>query len=385
MKKIYSLTTLSLAVTLLINSASAQTYTGGTYTAVRSKDWHVTSGINAWDPNGEPSADCKNCKIIINPGVTVNLNLHVVLEQSSTLIIGAANSTDAAILKVVGSGAGVTDFTSANNVIVLNDGINPVSNIVLASTTATLDGSGGTSDYDGIFTTFPSNPVNYYKKVGTGHAAFSGTTVADQGMVTTQTMSGVKTLSGDGALPVILSQFDAALDGKQVDLTWTTDQEVNSDHFAILHSADAGAHWQSLGTVAARGNSSTAAHYSFSDVNPAAGTNEYRLQSVDRDGASTYSEIRTVRNGLIGSVSIFPNPAKDYVNISLSGNDNATGNLSIRLISQAGQLLVEKKVNNTGGMTVSLPVSSYPQGNYLVQVIGADGSQQISKVFISRQ
>jgi hypothetical protein len=383
MKKFYSLTTLSLAALTLFNSASAQTYTGGTYTAVRSKDWHVTSGTNAWDPNGEPSADCKNCKIVINPGVTVKLNIHVVLQQSSTLIIGATGSTDAALLTVAGSSG--ADFNSANNIIILNDGINPLNNVVLASTTATIDGSAGTSDYDGIFTTYPNSPLIYYKKVGKGHASFTGTAVSDQGLVTVQTLSGVITLSGDGALPIILSQFDASLDGKQVDLSWTTDQEINSDHFAILHSADAGGHWQSLGTVAARGNSSTAVHYSFSDVNPASGTNEYRLQSFDRDGASTYSEIRTIRNGLIGSVNIFPNPAKDYVNVTLGGGDNAMGNLSIRLISQAGQLLVEKKVNNTGGLTVSLPVSSYPQGNYLIQVIGTDGTQQISKVFISRQ
>jgi hypothetical protein len=72
------------------------------------------------------------------------------------------------------------------------------------------------------------------------------------------------------------------------------------------------------------------------------------------------------------------------VNVTLGG-EGATGNMSIRLISQSGQLLLEKKVNNTGGTTVTFPVSSYPQGNYLIQVTGQDGTQQISKLFISRQ
>lgn len=383
MKKLYSFTTLSIALLTLFNGAMAQTYSGGVYTAVRSAAWHVTSGPNAWDPSGEPSADCSNCKIIINPGVTVTLNLHVVLEQSSTLVIGSASSTDAALLLVSGSSG--TDWNTANNVIVMNDGSSPINNIVLASTSAMINAAGATSDFDGIFTTFPSSPTSYFKQVGNGHSSFSGTSVSNNAAFGTQTLSGVKTLSGNGALPVILSQFDAVLNGKEVDLTWTTDQEINADYFAIQRSADAGAHWQTIGKIAAKGNSSTASHYSFTDANPASGTSEYRLQSVDRDAKYTYSEIKTVRNGLIGSVSVFPNPARDYVNVTLGNSSDATTNLSIRLINQAGQLLVEKKVTNAGGTTVSLSVGSYPQGNYLVQVIGADGTQQISKVFISRQ
>jgi hypothetical protein len=383
MKKLYSLTTLSLALLILFNGASAQTYTGGVFTAVRTANWHVTSGVNAWDPNGEPSADCKNCSITINPGVSITLNIHVTLEQSSTLIIGSASSTDAAILTIAGSTG--TDWNSSHNVIVLNDGSTPQNSIVLTSTSALINPAGAKSDFDGIFTTIPDNPITYLKQLGVGHTAFSGTRVIGNSITTAQSLTGSITLTSDGTLPIILSQFDALLNNKEVDLTWTTDLEVNSDHFAIERSSEAGAHWQVLGTVAAKGNAATTNHYSFTDANPASGTSEYRLQSVDRDAKFTYSEIKTVRNGLIGSVSIFPNPAKDYVNITLGGsNDNATGNLSIRLISQSGQLLVEKRVNNAGGTTVSLPVGGYPQGNYLIQVSGPDGTQQISKVFISR-
>jgi len=383
MKQIYSFATLSLALFFLFNGASAQTYSGGTYTAVRSKDWHVPSGVNAWDLNGEPPADCKNCSITINPGVTVTLNTHVTLEQSSILIVGSASSTDAAVLAIGGTNG--TDWNSSFNIILLNDGSSPQNSIVLTSSNASIDPTLVTGDFDGIFTTFGVSPVMYFKQVGTGHRAFSGTTIADMRTITPDILTGVKTLSGDGTLPIILSQFDAELNNKEVDLSWTTDQESNSDHFAVERSTDGGAHWDVLGTVAAKGNSSVAVHYSYTDADPASGMNEYRLQSIDRDGKSTYSEVKTVRNGLIGNVSIFPNPAKDYVNVTLGGSNEAKGNLSIRLISQSGQLLMEKKVNNTGGTTVALPVSSYPQGNYLIQVIGQDGTQQISKVFISRQ
>ena len=384
MKKLYSLTTLSLALLFLVRGAAAQT----TYTAVRSGSWHVASGPNQW-ATVEPPSDCKNCTIIINPGVSLTLNTDVLLEQSSTLIIGSTSSTDAALLTIAGSGASGVDWSTAYNLILLNDGSSPANKIVLASSNSLINAAGVTSQFDGIFTAFlnPGSATSYYKQIGKGALGFSGTTITNFGTSTPPptTLSGPVTLTADGTLPIVLSAFTATLNNKEVDLAWTTDLELNADHYGIERSADAGSHWLTIGTVAAKGNSSVATNYSFVDANPVAGTSEYRLQSVDKDAKFTYSDIKTVRNGLIGTVNIFPNPAKDYVNITLGSTDNATGNLSIRLISQSGQLLVEKKVTNTGGTTVSLAVSSFPQGNYLIQVTGADGTQQISKLFISRQ
>lgn len=389
MKKFYSFTILSIAILFSFNGASAQSYSA-TYTAVRSGSWHVTSGPGVWDLSGEPSSTCHNCKIVINAGVSVTLNAHVQLDQSSTMIIGSA-STDAAVLTIAGSSG--TDWNSSDNVILLNDNINPISTIVLASTSSLINGAGGSSVYDGIFTAVyvdPANPttsaINYYKQIGKGASGFTGTTITNHASLpaSSQTLSGVVTLSANGALPILLSEFDATLNGKEVDLIWTTDMELNAAYFDIQRSV-AGGNWEAIGRVAAKGNSSTVSHYAFTDANPASGTSEYRLQSVDLDGKSTYSEIRVVRNGLIGSVSIFPNPAKDYVNITLGNSGDAAGTFSVRLISQSGQLLVDRKVTNAGGTTITIPVSSYPQGNYLIQVAGADGAQQVSKVLISRQ
>ncbi|HWK04572.1 MAG TPA: T9SS type A sorting domain-containing protein [Puia sp.] len=386
MKKLYSLTTLSLALTLLINGASAQTYTS-TYTAVRNGSWHTASGVNVWDPNGEPSNDCKNCKIVINPGITITLNADVLLEQSSTLIIGTASSSDAAaVLSVAGSTG--TNWSTAYNVIIMNDGSSPQNSLVIGSSSSMVDATGISSQFDGVFTAYSSLGVtSYYKQVGKGAIAFNQTTATNTGTgnQAPATLTGPVSLTADGTLPIVLLEFTATLNNKEVDLAWTTAQESNSDHFAIQRSANAGSSWQAIGTVAAKGNSSVATNYSFTDANAPSGTSEYRLQAVDKDGKYTYSEIRTTRNGLIGSVSVFPNPAKDYVNITLGSSSTATGNLSIRLINQAGQLLVDKKVTNAGGTTVSLPVSSYPPGNYLIQVTGQDGTRQISKVLISRQ
>lgn len=379
MKLLYTPAVILLALLILSDGASAQTYT-----AVRSRDWHVPSGVNAWDLNGEPPATCSNCVITINSGVTVTLNTSVTLTNSSTLVIGSDPGLGSARLIIPASGA--TDWTGSNTVILDNDGSTPA-NIIRLLSGGSIDATGTApgASYDGIITVYNgSTPATYSKLLGNGASVFSGTTVINNSPPSNPNpLIGPATLSSDGILPIKLAGFEARLGKNVVNLDWTTVLEANSDHFAVERSTDGGSHWQTLGTVAARGFSSVAVNYSFTDQSPATGVSQYRLQLVDRDGKYAYSPIKVVRSGLISGVSVFPNPAKDYVNISLGSE--AVANLSIRLVNQSGQVLIEKKLSNAAGTTLSLPVNSYPTGNYLVLVTGADGSQQISKLFISRQ
>jgi hypothetical protein len=172
------------------------------------------------------------------------------------------------------------------------------------------------------------------------------------------------------------------VDNSQVNLTWTTDLEINSDHFVVQSSTNAGASWNNIGTVAAHGNSGTPINYSFTDTKPANGTTEYRLEMVDKGGSTAYSTVVAVRIGLATSVSVYPNPASSYVNVVLGGS--ATGNVTIRLVNTTGQVLLEKTASNAAGTTVPLTVSNFPQGDYLIIVVGSDGTQQVNKLLIAK-
>jgi hypothetical protein len=222
----------------------------------------------------------------------------------------------------------------------------------------------------------------YFKQIGNGPSTYSGTTVVNNRDVTTNTMSAGITLTADGTLPITLVDFDAVVDNGSVILSWRTLMESNSDHFDIERSSNGGSNWDVVGKVAAQGNSSIPVSYSFTDANPGSGTFQYRVHGYDKDGRSTLSPIKVVRTTPIANVSVYPNPAKDYVNVSLPASES--GMVHIRLISQTGQLLVEKNVTGAGGTVQSFSVSSYPTGNYLVQVISTDGTRQVSKVVISR-
>jgi len=381
MKKLYPLTAIA-AVILLTHGAQAQT--GGTYTAVRDGNWHVTSGPNVWDPSGEPPTNCNNCAIIINPGVTVTLNAHLVLAGGSLLQIGSAASGSPTNLLIPASGG--ADWATGYNVILPNDGSTPTNKISLFRASAKINASSA-GTYDGVLTSYITSGVTtYFKQLGNAPNGFVETTVASNGPAAYgNTLTGPVNLSASGTLPITLTDFNAAVSGGEVNLTWKTQMEQNSSRFDIERSSDGGAKWEVIGTVAAKGQSITVVNYAFTDANPGSGTLQYRLHEYDLDGRPSLSDIKVVRLATLATISIFPNPAKDYVNVSLPVSEATAGSVSVRLFGQSGQLLAEKNVKGAGGTILSFPVSSYAPGNYLVQVTTADGARQVNKVLISKQ
>lgn len=374
-KLFYPLATLLLGSLILTTGALAQTYTGGTYTAVRNGNWHTTSGPNAWDPNGEPPANCINCKIVITN--VVHLNTSVTLSGGSLLDIDGSGT------QLMVDNSGGADWASSFNVILMNDNSNPT-NTIKATNGGIGNAAGGDNSFDGFFTAFSSSPTIYFKQVGNGPSAYSGTTVINSRNSTVNILSPGGSLTANGTLPINLVDFAAVVNNGAVDLSWRTLTEGNSDHFDIERSTNGGSKWDVIGHVAAQGYSGTPVNYSFTDAAPGSGTIQYRVHAYDRDGRPTFSVVQTVRTTPIVSVSIYPNPAKDYVNVALPVSEATTGTVHIRLIGQSGQLLAEKSVTGAGGTIQSFAVSNYAPGNYLIQVATADGTKQVSKVVLSR-
>ena len=375
MKKLYPLVTLLLSTFVLTSASQAQTFSGGTYTAVRNGNWHVTSGANVWDASGEPPANCIKCSIVIN--AVVHLNVSEILSGGSLLTVTGGGGH----AKLVVDNSDGTDWTSSFNVLLYNDGSNPV-NSLKTTNGGTVDATSADSTFDGVFAVYlASTPYTYFREVGYGPTAYSGTNVAFAQTVNNKTLNSGSTTTSTGTLPILLTDFYAVVNSGAVDLTWTTMLESNSDHFDIERSSD-GTKWDVIGTVAAKGNSSIQTNYSFVDGNPGSGTVEYRVHGYDRDSRPIISMVRVLRTSAIATISVFPNPATNYLNISIPVSEMA--GVHIRLIGQTGQVLAEKNVSGAGGTIQTFSVGNYPPGNYLIQVITSDGTKQISKVLISR-
>jgi hypothetical protein len=375
MKQLYSGALVVLTLSFLTLSATAQ-YSGGVYTAVQPGNWHTTSGPGIWQ-SAEPPSNCVNCQIVINVNGTVTLNTTVTLSSTSQLVLGGAGNT--MVLSIGNSNA--SDFADSYSIIMANDGTD---NKLVMANSNTIVNAVGAGTYDGILTSFTSGgSTTFFKQVGNKPNGFVGNSIASNGNASYGNfLAGALDLNSQGTLPIILGNFSAVVENGVVDLAWNTDLEINSDHFTVESSSNAGASWKTIGTVPAAGNSATVTDYSFVDNHPAQGTTEYRLVLVDRDGRTAYSPVKAVRLGQIAAVSVYPNPASDYVNVSLSGEASVSAN--IRLVNLAGQVLLEKTVTNAGGTTVPLAVSSYPAGNYLIVITASDGSKQVNKILISK-
>lgn len=373
MKQLYSGALAVLTLCFLSLTSSAQS--GGTYTAIQSGDWHTTSGPGIWQA-AEPPQNCNNCVIVLNVSGIINLNTTINLSNSSTVTIGGpGNATQLLIGNSNASG-----FAGSFSIILANDGSN--STIQFANGSASLNASGA-GTYDGLFTSFPSPPnTTFFKQVGNKPNGFVNNTIASNNAPAQNQFIGPATLSSSGNLPIILGDFNATVDNGSVNLAWTTELEINSDHFLVQSSTDAGGNWTTLATVAAAGNSASPINYSYVDGHPANGTTEFRLVMVDRDGKLAYSAVKAIRIGSIASVSVYPNPASDVVNVTLTGERSAGAN--IRVVNLSGQVLLEKNVTNAGGTTVALTVSAFPAGNYLIVIAGSDGTKQVNKILIAK-
>lgn len=174
-------------------------------------------------------------------------------------------------------------------------------------------------------------------------------------------------------LPIKLLSFTATKQGKVVNLNWATANEINSSHFDVQYSKNA-IQWQSIGTVAAAGNSNTEKTYALVHNTPAAGINYYRLKQVDMDAKFEYSLIRPVTFSTGTSITISPNPTTDRILIRSDAGGIAQ---SVTIYANDGRLM--SNVNNFS-MGSSIDMRNYAPGMYLLKIVDKDGKAELRKV-----
>ena len=196
----------------------------------------------------------------------------------------------------------------------------------------------------------------------------------------------------DSPVPLQLTAFTANWRGNDVLTRWQTAQEQNTKAFIVQRSNDA-FRFDSIGTVAAKGNSNTTRQYTFTDFAPLSSDNLpsgqagqqlstvnslfYRLKMLDRDGAFTYSPVAKVSVEQSNSISIWPNPATSMAIVSYPGRSRA----NIEVYNMLGVRVYSTTV--TGG-SAELATSSWPAGVYNV-VLSQDGIRvKTSRVVVGK-
>ncbi len=192
--------------------------------------------------------------------------------------------------------------------------------------------------------------------------------------------SGFYITTGETALPVTLTRFEAGMLETGVELKWQTSSESGFRHFEVERSIDA-RNFEIIGKVAANEGNAPAKNYNMIDNPPVTRRTifYYRLRMVDSDGTYQYSEMKSVALGIAGEqrdAMVYPNPAyTESVKLEVyEGKADA-----VSLVDLYGRK-VEIPVRIAPDGTAELRVGSLTAGTYILQIRSA--GQIISKKLV---
>jgi len=159
-----------------------------------------------------------------------------------------------------------------------------------------------------------------------------------------------------------------------IQLEWVAGQVSQTDKFIIEKSMD-GVFFESLQEI----NYLQDFHYKELDNAPDYGTNYYRIKQLFIDGGFRYSTISAEKYFLDkASITLFPNPAKDVLNLNIGHFTPLEG--TIHIFNRIG-LEMDTKVLDSNNQQLQVNTSAYPNGIYFL-IIEAKNRKPITRQFI---
>ncbi len=178
-------------------------------------------------------------------------------------------------------------------------------------------------------------------------------------------------------LPVTLNSFTGIATDKQVQLNWETTAEINSDAFIIERSTD-GTAFVAIDKINAV-NNNTGNKYGYTDKTANSGKNYYRLKMLDNDGHFEYSKTILVKTAVSitdNTISMYPNPARDYIIIN---HLHAGNNDQVQLVNLHGTIILRKQLA-AGSFQTRIDVSSLPKGVY--EMVWTNGKNLVANKLV---
>jgi len=168
------------------------------------------------------------------------------------------------------------------------------------------------------------------------------------------------------ALPLTLLEFKGKPQGNSVMLRWLTTNEINTKAFVIERGSN-GNDFKQIGKVTANSLAGIN-NYSFTDQNPLAGNNFYRLKMIDIDGKVSFSNIliETYRSNI--NLLVYPNPVNN--GCMLAFNNTLPGKYTIEITDQAGKMINRIYGASIAGKNqINIDMHRYPRGEYFITLI----------------
>jgi hypothetical protein len=252
-----------------------------------------------------------------------------------------------------------------------NDNGNFADDLDFAGNPAFYSGSGVTASP--VLSTFPVTPPASFTGSYKTRLIVADVPVTSTGFVGNYTNGEVEDYVTLSILPVRLTSFTATASNCNILLNWATAAEDNLKQYEVQQSTD-GVNYTTVSTLQGTGSNSK---YNFTNsINE--GQYFYRLKIVDKDGKLTYSNVATVNAVCTDkSIVVYPNPAKDVLNINISGYK---GKIQASLYDGKGQLIsISQFVNGKN----SISVSALAAGLYTLSIRDEVGNTSNKKINVA--
>lgn len=186
-------------------------------------------------------------------------------------------------------------------------------------------------------------------------AGVSGSTIAGYSYKRSTNPAGSCSL----VLPVRLVYFDAVLNRQIVSLDWKVDYPELAEAF-IIEKFIPYSGWKALDTVKP---ANAIYEYHSADADLFKGSNQYRLQIVQKNNPAFFSSIRTIFIQGADRFEIYPNPATNLITIT----GKPGGEAHIRLFDLSSRLISEKYIPNIS-RTTEFVLPTLQPGVYLLTI-----------------
>lgn len=179
------------------------------------------------------------------------------------------------------------------------------------------------------------------------------------------------------ATPVELTYFNVVCDHNAAVINWQTATEINTDHYEVQRCTN-GTDWVTIAAQKAVGQSKVLQHYSYRDALPVfVGKIRYRVRSVDMDGGSTYSAVKTSACNTGNLWRVWPNPVRQQLNISLVLDSSYS--VFLQLFDNRGvQVRQWQKELTSGNNLFSVSMQGLATGAYHLVATWHKGKERLS-------
>ena len=169
-------------------------------------------------------------------------------------------------------------------------------------------------------------------------------------------------------LPADLNHFSGVNQADENILYWSTRQEEGHNYFEIERSTD-GEHFEPVAQIPGKGSLNQTSKYSFIDKYAPIGKNFYRLNMVDQNGMSFYSQTIEITREIthFQLLDLYPNPANDV--LTLRFISPSTTPVELALWDMKGQLVRTRSYFEAiGEHRIAFPVQDIAPGVYVMKI-----------------